>query len=239
VNGVNRWRYETEWPLARTKYVKCYLRSFGRLLLDEPYFAEREPDGFIQQPLTYSNEIARVSYKTAPLAHDTEVTGHVSICLHASIEVEDESWVDTNWIVSLSDLAPDGTQIELSRGWLKASHRALDPEKSTAWQPYHPHTKEAVEKLKPGRIYEFAIEFRPVSNVFKVEHRMMLEIMSMDIHGPAEFMPNHICRNDVVVHKIYHSKEHPSHILLPTIPSTDESQWLDEERSSPLPGLQP
>jgi hypothetical protein len=159
--------------------------------------------------------------------------------LYASIEVEDKDWVDTNWITSIKDVDPQGTERELTRGWLKASHRALDFNKSEPGQPYHLHTKESIERIEPGKIYEYAIEIRPTSNVFRVGHRIRLEIMSADVAGPAVFIPPHFCRNDVVVHKIYHTKEYETNLLLPTIPTTDLSQWLDDERARELVSLQP
>ena len=239
VNGVNRWRYEKEWPLARTVWKKLYTRTFGRLLDDPPASTETTPDVFVQQPLSTTSEIGRVPYQTAPLTRDLEITGPIALHMYASIEVEDKDWVDTNWITSIKDVDPQGIERELTRGWLKASHRALDPNKSAPGQPYHLHTKESIEKIEPDKIYEYAIEVRPTSNVFRVGHRIKLEIMSADVPGPAVFIPPHFCRNDVVVHKIYHSKEYETYLLLPTIPATDPSQWLDDERARELVSLQP
>ena len=54
VHGINEWHYENEWPLARTKWTKFYLRSRNRLLSEpEPFEADAvPPDGFYQAPLT-------------------------------------------------------------------------------------------------------------------------------------------------------------------------------------------
>ncbi len=239
VNGVNRWRYENEWPLARTAWRKFYPHTHGRLSEDEPSPNETLPDVFSQGPLTTTNEVSRVQYQTAPLSRDVEVTGPVALDLQASFEVEDSSWVDTNWIVSLSDVFPDGNEIEVTKGWLKASHRALDPSRSKPYRPYHPHTKESIENIQQGKIYEYAIEFRPASNVFRAGHRIRLKVMSMDMPGPAIFIQAHLCRNDLVVHKVYHSREHMTHLLLPVIENTGPSQWLSEERAKALPRPEP
>lgn len=238
VMGANRWRYEKEWPLARTVWKKLYPRTFGRLLDDPPGTPETTPDVFVQQPLTTTSDLGLVRYQTAPFTRDLEITGPIALNLYASIQVEDKDWVDTNWIVSIRDVDPQGTDRELTRGWLKASHIALDPSKSKPGQPYHLHTKESIEKIEPDRIYEYAIEVRPTSNIFRAGHRIRLEIMSTDVAGPAVFIPPHLCRNDVVVHKIYHTKQYPTNLLLPTIPTTDPTQWLDEERARNLASLQ-
>ena len=80
---------------------------------------------------------------TEPLSEDTLMIGPIALYLYASIDQE-----DTNWIIILKDVGPDvsvrtaregETEVpadlperELTRGWLKASHRALDPKRSTA-----------------------------------------------------------------------------------------------------------
>ena len=44
----------------------------------------------------------------------------------------------------------------IANGWLRASHRRLDPEKSKPWRPYHPHDR--AEPLTPGEVYECDVE---------------------------------------------------------------------------------
>src|SRR6266513_3141270 len=73
---------------------------------------------------------------------------------------------DTNWIVILKDVGPDvGVQTardgerdiselperELTRGWLKASHRAIDPTRSLPGRPWHPLTRAARKPVVPAR----------------------------------------------------------------------------------------
>jgi putative CocE/NonD family hydrolase len=210
------WRFENEWPLARTKWTKFYLRTFERLSTEPPAFTDAAPDSFVQQPLTISNKIGSCKYQTRSLHEDLTITGPIALKLYASIDTDDD-----NWIVALRDVAPDGKRFELTRGWLKCSHRALDESKSKPWQPYHLHTKEAVEKIQPGKIYDYDIEIRPTSNKFKAGHRIELEIMSVDSPPPraVEHLSSyHICANHTCYHKIYRDPEYPSHLLLPVIP---------------------
>ena len=146
-----------------------------------------------------------------------------------------------NWIVILKDVGPDvGVQTaregerdvppnlherELTRGWLKASHRALDPKRSKPWRPWHPLTREAHRKVTAGEITEYAIEIMATANAFKRGHRICLEITSLDLAtgvGGAhnvEYIPYHICSSKTVLHRIYHDPQHPSHLLLPVIPN--------------------
>jgi hypothetical protein len=44
----------------------------------------------------------------------------------------------------------------IANGWLRASHRRLDPERSLPYRPYHPHDR--VEPLTPGEVYECDVE---------------------------------------------------------------------------------
>jgi uncharacterized protein len=114
----------------------------------------------------------------------------------------------------------------LTRGWLKASHRAIDPRRSKPWRPWHPLTREAQQKIKPGEIIEYAIEILATANLFRRGHRICVEIASADmptgVGGAtnAEYIPNHIVSSRATVHKIYHDAKRPSHLLLPIIPQS-------------------
>ena len=87
---------------------------------------------------------------------------------------------------------------ELTRGWLKASHRAIDPTRSKPWRPWHPLTRQAQKKVIPGEITEYAIEILATANLFRRGHRICIEIASADmptgVGGAtnAEYVPNHI-----------------------------------------------
>ena len=82
------------------------------------------------------------------------------------------------WFVFIKDEFPDGFEKILTRGFLKASHRALDFEKSKSWRPWHPHNK--MELIEPGEVYEYEIEIVPTCNLFLEGHSLKLEISSCD-----------------------------------------------------------
>jgi len=69
----------------------------------------------------------------------------------------------------------------LTRGWLKASHRALDPARSKPWRPWHPLTRQAQQKVTPGAITEYAIEILATANLFRRGHRICVEIAGADM----------------------------------------------------------
>lgn len=239
VMGENRWRYGDDWPLPETQWTKFYLDSWERLRAEPFTPSSRDgyeaPDAFAQMPPTQTRAVQKLRYLTDPLPEDTLLAGPSVLYLHAAIDQE-----DTNWIVVLKDVGPDPSvqtaregelhvpadlpERELVRGWLKASHRALDPERSQPWKPWHRLTREAQEPVVPGQVTEYAIEILATANLFKAGHRICVEITSMDMPtGTAgftnvEYIPYHVCASRTTVHKIYRNEQYPSHLLLPIVP---------------------
>lgn len=242
VTGANTWRTGTDWPLPETRWTPLYLDSWERLRV-EPFVSSSAddhipPDTFVQMPLTQTRSVSGLRFLSAPLAADLTIAGPASLKLFAAIDQP-----DTNWIVTLSDVGPDhsvqtvregerdvsGTlpERELTRGWLKASHRALDEERSTPWKPFHRLTREAQEPVEPGEVVEYDIEILATANQFRKGHRICLDIASMDVPTGvagatnAEYVPYHVNSSRTTVHSIYHSTRHPSRLLLPVIPETE------------------
>ena len=238
--GENRWREGTDWPLAETEWTKLYLKGWERLSPDAPLAASVDdhapPDSFVQMPPTQTSNIQKLRYLSEPLPRDLLVAGPMVLNLHAAIDAD-----DTNWIVILKDVGPDPSVMtvregeralpdtlherEITRGWLKASHRALDPERSTDWKPWHPLTREAHRLVEPGAVEHYAIEILAAANMFKAGHRICLEITSLDLPTGvagatnAEYVPYHVCSSRTVLHRVFHDSERPSHLLLPVIPT--------------------
>jgi putative CocE/NonD family hydrolase len=238
VMGANEWRSASDWPPPQTQWIKFYLRGWERLTTEPftPSSADdyQAPDAFAQMPASQTNRIQKLRYLSEPLPDDVTIAGPSVLHLYASIDQD-----DTNWIVILKDVGPDvGVQTaregerditsglherELTRGWLKASHRAVDPKRSLPGRPWHPLTRAARRLVVPGEINEFAIEIMATANQFKQGHRICVEITSLDVAtgvGSAtnvEYIPYHICSSKTVLHRIYHDPRHPSHLLLPVI----------------------
>ncbi|HEX4239345.1 MAG TPA: CocE/NonD family hydrolase, partial [Xanthobacteraceae bacterium] len=239
VMGANEWRSADDWPLPQTQWTKFYLKSWERLTTDLPAPSSasevQPPDAFAQMPPSQTNTIQRLRYMTEPLSRDVLVAGPVAVTLYAAIDAD-----DTNWIVILKDIGPDVSvqsvregerevpknlpERELTRGWLKASRRALDPKRSKPWWPWHPLTRQARKPVTPGAIEEYQIQVMATANLFRKGHRICLDVTSLDLPTGvagatnAEYVPYHICSSQTVVHKIHHDLMHPSHLLLPIIP---------------------
>lgn len=241
--GANEWRTAQDWPPPETQWTKLYLNSWERLTV-QPFVAQSvdeniPPDAFVQMPPTQTNKVASLRYLSEPLARDLLVAGPVVLNLWASIDQD-----DTNWIVTLKDFGPDVSvrtardgerevpadlpERELTRGWLKASLRALDPDRSLPWKPWHRLTRQSRGPVEPGAIEKYSIEILATANLFKAGHRICVEIASLDLptgvsgSTNVEYIPYHIASSRTTLHRVYHDANHPSHLLLPVIPDTPE-----------------
>ena len=242
VMGANRWRYSNDWPLKETQWTKLYLDSWERLRWEPFTPSSRDgidaPDCFVQMPLSQTRTVQKLRYMTEPLPQDLEVTGPLSLHFWAEIDQE-----DTNWIIIIKDVGPDVSvqtaregemerpqvfEREITRGWLKASHRAINEEKSLPGQPFHPLTRSAQKPVKPGEINRYDVQIAPTSNLFKKDHRIGVEISAMDVptgvagDSAVEYIPYHICSSKTVVHKIYRCQAYASYLLLPVIPENTD-----------------
>ena len=161
----------------------------------------------------------RVLTFTSPtLDRDVEIAGLIRLSLFAS-----SSASDTDFFVKISDQFPQnpddfarglnpGFEV-VSRGWLKASHRALDPARSTPENPVHPHDWE--EPLTPGEIYQFEISVEPQAYLFRAGHRIRLEIVNGDSPMTEVLWPHYYRPDKIGTDTIHHGPEHPSKLVLP------------------------
>jgi hypothetical protein len=239
--GANQWRTGEAWPLPQTQWTKYYLASWGRLTPERPASAAEsnaaamEPDVFTQMPLKQTKTVEKLRYMTEPLGEAVTIAGPISMTLHAAIDQP-----DTNWIIVLKDVGPDvsvqtaregernpadAPERELTRGWLKACYRALDPERTKPWEPFHKLTRDSIAPVTPGEIVEYQIQILGTANMFKAGHRICVEITSLDVPTGTgamtgvEYIPYHVCSSQTVTHRVYRNGLYPSHVLLPVIPA--------------------
>lgn len=142
-------------------------------------------------------------YTTAPFAHDTEVTGPVSLELYAS-----SSAVDTDFTGKLVDVAPDGTALNLTDGILRARYR---------------DSMERAELMNPGQTYRLVVDLWSTSNVFLAGHRLRVEVASSNFprfdrnpntgRSPEAGGP-YVAATNVV----RHDRDHPSALVVPVLP---------------------
>jgi uncharacterized protein len=68
--------------------------------------------------------------------------------------------------------------VPVSQGWLRVSHRKLDPALSKDWRPYHKHDTE--EKMAPGNMYNVQVELWPTCIVVPKGYRLALRLEGKD-----------------------------------------------------------
>ena len=168
-------RRETEWPLARTQWTKFYLDPGGRCLGTQPPQAESRVD--------FEAFGDGITFLTAPLRTEMEITGPSAARLFVSSTTSD---ADLFLVLRVFD--PNGAEVvfqgaldphtPVGQGWLRASHRKLDPALTTYYRPYHSH--DANEPLQAGEIVTLDIEIWPTCIVVPVGYRIGLTIRGKD-----------------------------------------------------------
>ena len=225
VRGREEYRYADDWPIHdNTDWTRFYLRAGGRLSSEAPPDGGEAPATLDYQPLLpavagvpLGPPPQHLEYQTDPFDTDVEVVGPLVLNVRALLSGD-----DGDFIVSVRDVAPDGSEFPLSRGWLRASHRAVDPERSFDWKPYHPHVEPI--PVVPNEPVSLAIEIRPLANLFGRGHRIKIEIWPCDYPSPpageydfTQFWGfiHHVPYGKPVTYQIHHDPEEPSFLLAP------------------------
>jgi uncharacterized protein len=172
-------RTEEAWPIPRTRWTRCYLDAAPRTLAAQPSGGAA---------VEYEALGEGVTFVGPPLDEGTEITGPMAARLYISSSTAD---ADVFAVVRAFD--PAGREIDfqgaldphtpIGQGWLRASHRRLDPVLSTEWRPYHRH--DQIEPLVPGHVYEIDVEIWPTSLVLPAGHRIAMTIMGRDFERPG------------------------------------------------------
>ncbi len=239
-----KFRFENEWPLARTQWTKMYLKinaavqdahgkCEGEIVAAQPPHSAKatyaaSPPGHAgvssSAPSHAAGSVGRtgISFQTAPLESDTEITGPIVLVLWVSSSSE-----DMDIFATLRNIGPDGNdvwemgqqgsdEIPVAKGWLRASHRKLDPERSLPHRPYHAHTERLW--LEPDTPVECHVEIWPTSMVFRKGHRIQLDIQPRDGVGASAYRHYHADYNIGAQNTLYAGGDKVSYLVLPVIP---------------------
>jgi predicted acyl esterase len=172
-------RTEAAWPIPRTRFTPLHLHPDLTLQAQPPRAPSR-----VELETTGPG----VTFFTSPLPADTEYTGPGAVKLWIS-----SSTADADLFLVLRLFDPEGEEVAfqgaldphtpLSQGWLRASHRRLDPALSQPWRPVHLHA--ARQPLEPGEVYELDIEMWPTSIVVPAGYRLGLTVRGGDYEFPG------------------------------------------------------
>jgi predicted acyl esterase len=85
---------------------------------------------------------------------------------------------DTDLQVTLTEVRPDGQEMFIQQGWLRASHRKenADPNLSTALRPYQTHLLTDVQPLVPGTASKMRLEIFPFAHAFRAGSKIRLYV---------------------------------------------------------------
>jgi uncharacterized protein len=239
----SEWRHEHEWPLERTQWTRFYFDLSQTIPGSEPRtgtLSPRNPDrtasstypatslGSMGSTSAASSQVMGggikpgmgLSLATPPLERDTEVTGPVAAVFWVSSSTEDMDLFLTIRNIDAEgnevlETGQQGTPVPVAKGWLRVSHRELDPDLSLPYRPYHQHTRRLY--LTPGEIAQVQIEIWPTSMVFRQGHRIRLDIQPRDGVGSQSYMHYHADYN-TGTNTIHAGGDRESFLLLPIIP---------------------
>ena len=210
-SGQNKWHEAKQWPVETVEWKDFYFNSLGALT-PGPELHNNHPDSFVQEPLFVTEERGMVKYVTPPLPDDIQISGAPRVKFYSSIDQD-----DTCWRVDIREAGSDAL-FPLTTGWLRASLRKRVYEKDTPWSIEHDFTKN--DYVKPGEIYEYEMQLRPISHLIRAGKQISVEISCIDIPtDPSTYdVYWHVCKANTTLHKIYRDAEHQSKVSLPLVP---------------------
>lgn len=229
------WVTGDEYPLPGTKTVRFNLSSRGRAntragdgRLDASTPPSGPPDRYVYDPrdpvptaggnLCCGPLLERgavdqsvvelrsdvLVYTSEPLTEDLAVIGPVTVSLWAA-----SSAYDTDFTAKLVDVHPDGIAHNVLDRIVRARFRA--------------GSRKPPQLITPGQPYHYTIELGDTGTMFRVGHRIRLEISSSNFphydRNPNTGLPIERGTDVLTAHQtIYHDAEHPSYLELPVAP---------------------
>jgi uncharacterized protein len=230
-------REEEGWPIPRTRWTELYLDASDMSLRREPPQAAGE--------VTYQAMKEGVTFRTV-VTEETEITGPSAAKLRIASETE-----DADLFVILQVFDPAGKEVAfvgavqthapVAHGWLRASHRELDEERSLPWRPWHTHRER--QPLEPGERYDVDVEIWPTSIVIPAGYTLALTVQGHDYQAPADVPDTKVQwlsmlgvgpfrhddpddrPEDVFGHKVtlHTGGDDAAHVLLPVIPPASDA----------------
>jgi putative CocE/NonD family hydrolase len=144
-------------------------------------------------------------YSSAPLRRNVAVVGPLDASFWAVTSAR-----DTDFTVKLVDVHPDGR-----------SHNVLD---RIVRARYRRGSRLPPELISPNQPYRYRLELGSTATIFRVGHRLRVEISSSNFPQYARNLNTGLDNNRTaeiaVAHQtILHDREHPSFIELPVVPN--------------------
>jgi len=242
VTGADRFERAETWPPPGPRYVPYYLGKgpTGSVAsLNDGALSMMPPDanggatvfdypnaGWRMGVVGFGKDgrpdpVRRVlTFTTPPLERDVELAGPIELVLHAA-----SSRNDTDFFVKLSEQfaqSPEDRARDIqprsrivTKGWLRASMRAIDKKLSRPHAPHYAFTSK--EPIVPGRVYPFTIAVMPTAYRFKAGSRIRLELANGDSSVTEGVFAHPYTPDKVGRDTIHHDARYPSQLLLPVV----------------------
>ncbi len=219
---TNRWFTADDWPIPGTVFTKHYLRANGRLTTTEPgddppdqyRYDPANPTPFLTEPSfaqlggpdDYAKAALRkdlLNYTTARFTKPALLCGPISARIFAA-----SSAVDTDFMVKLLDVWPNGYVQRLNDGMVRARFR-------NGW--------ERPELIEPGKVYQYDIDVWSTCQTVLPGHRLRVEVASaafpkFDRNPNTGEAIGMSARMQAADQTIYHDRARASYVVLPFAP---------------------
>jgi len=224
---VGEFRDEAAWPLARTQYETLFLDARTGSMTPEPVevpasVSYESPGDETRCPAAYHAERVEFAYV---FPQDTELTGHMKLKLWVEALGAD----DMDLFVAIQKYDKAGKYVPFAAfncledgpvalGWLRASHRELDPERSAPQQPWLMHKRQL--KLEKGVPVPVDIELWPSGTRFAQGESLRVVVQGSDIYKYARWIARagHPKTINAGTHVIHTGAQFDSHLLVPVVP---------------------
>ena len=227
--GKNKWQSADAWPLPETKFAKYYLHSngsansrYGNGILSLKLPKNELPDIYIYDPgnpvptlggsrseppgafdqatVEIRNDV--LVYSTPILKKGIEITGPITLIIYVSSSAK-----DTDFTAKLVDVYPDGKAYNIQDTIFRSRYR--DGFTKKVW-------------MKEDEVYKIQLNLNAASNYFASGHIIRLQVSSSNFPMYERNLNtggNNYDETEWIVaeNTIHHSKEYPSHIILPII----------------------
>ena len=227
--GSGKWVSDTAWPPKNSRLETFYLAGSGAV--DGPMsgsLVARQPgdhdieDHYVYDPTVgitelfakwgtvaasphyradqNADEARALTYATKPMKDPLALAGPMELHFWGATTAS-----DTDWVVKVTDVAPDGTSKLISSGYVRASHRRWDPKRSQPGRPYLPNASPAT--VPSGKPLEYRIDIWDIAHTVGKGHQLRITVSSSDFG-------NHEPLAEPALNYLFHSDSFPSRLIV-------------------------
>ncbi|MCA9676945.1 MAG: CocE/NonD family hydrolase [Myxococcales bacterium] len=222
----------TAWPPPATEAVRLYAQPDGSLAADAPtetapaFTYALDPDAGYVSILAPGGDVwdllpdydwaepaagSAVVFESAPLTEDQVMFGTASVDLWLRSPVD-----DADLEVNLTEIRPDGQEMYVQSGWVRASLSGSGDDATELW-PAPTFMEAQAAPLVPGTWTQVRVGTAGFQHVFRAGSRIRV---SVDTPGDsrAEWFFKLKEFSGPVTYEIGHDVDHPSSVVLPVQP---------------------